>query len=95
MTEEDQLAEVKRLNKGTKKGLKGAIKTKLLDVNFKIFVMEKMRSYLSSSRLPLPSMYHAAPTTINVVMSNPNFISVGEWVEVDVDRTPGRDSSDH
>ena len=65
---------------------------KLLDVNFKLLVMEKMRSYLSESRLPLPFMWHAAPSSINVVRSNPNFISVGEWVEVDADRTPGYNS---
>jgi hypothetical protein len=37
-------------------------------------------------------MYHAPPNSINVVLANPNFISVGECVEVDADRTPGFNS---
>jgi hypothetical protein len=78
MNIEDQLAEVKRLNLGTPKGLKGVIKKKLLDVNFKAVVTAKMQAYLGESRMPLTSMFHVAPTTLNAVMLNPSFVSV--WV---------------
>jgi hypothetical protein len=37
-------------------------------------------------------MFHATPKSINLVTSDVNFISVGEWVEVDADRTPGFNS---
>ncbi len=88
----EQISEVKRLNKGAEKGLKGVIKTKLIDSNYKVLVREKMRAYLNESRLPTASMFHAPPKSINVVLANPNFLSVGEWVEVDADRTPGYSS---
>ena len=60
MTLEDQLEEVKRLNAGTTKGLKGVIKIKLLDVNYKAEVTAKMQVYLGESRMPLAKMFHAA-----------------------------------
>jgi hypothetical protein len=63
MNIEDQSAEVKRLNVGSTKGLKGVIKKKLLDVNFKAVVTAKI---------------HVAPTTLNAVLLNPSFTSVGE-----------------
>ena len=37
-------------------------------------------------------MFHAAPKSMNFVTADPSFISVGEWVEVDADRTPGYNS---
>lgn len=92
MNFEDQLEEVKRLNAGTKKGLKGVTKKKLLDVNYKAEVTAKMKVYLGESRMPLAKMFHAAPSTLNTVMLNPSFVSVGEWVEVDGDRSPGYNS---
>ncbi len=51
-----------------------------------------MRSHLIESRLPLDSMFHAPEKSRNSVLGNPNFYSVGEWVEVDADRTPGYNS---
>ena len=89
---EDQEADVKRLNMGTTKGLKGVIKKKLLDVNYKAVVTAKMQAYLGQSRMPLTFMFHVPPSTLNAVLLNPSFISVGEWVEVDADRSPGYNS---
>ncbi len=40
----------------------------------------------------LMSMIHEQSTNTNVVLLNPSFISVGEWVEVDADRTPSYNS---
>ena len=64
----------------------------MLDVNFKAVVAAKMQAYLGESRMRLTSMFHVASTNMNVVLLNPSFISVGEWVEVDADRTPGYNS---
>ncbi len=61
-------------------------------MNFKAVVTAKMQAYLGASRMPLTSMFHVAPTTLNAVLLNPSFISVGEWVEIDADRTPGYNS---
>ena len=64
----------------------------MLDENYKAEVTAKMQVYLGESRMPLAKMFHAAPSTLNTVMLNPSFVSVGEWVEVDADRTPGYNS---
>jgi hypothetical protein len=88
----EQASEVKRLNKGAEEGLKGVIKKKLIDSNYSVLVRDRMRSHLSESRLPLASMFHASAKATTSVQANPNFISVGEWVEVDADRTPGFNS---
>jgi hypothetical protein len=92
MSDIEQLSEVKRLNKGAEKGLKGVIKTKLINSNYKVIVSERMRIHLQDSRLPAASMLHAPPESNTSIIANPNFISVGEWVEVDADRTPGYNS---
>ena len=51
-----------------------------------------MREHIGQSRALPAEMFHCAPKTFNVVTSNVRFISVGEWVEVDADRTPGYNS---
>jgi hypothetical protein len=48
-----------------------------------------MRTHLRDSRSPLACTFHSAPKLSSAVFSNPNFISMGEWVEVNGDRTPG------
>ena len=92
MTSDEQSLEVVRMNKGAAKGLKTAIKSKLLDVSFKLLIASKMKDYLNDSRTPMAKIFHVTPTATNAVQLNPNFISVGEWVEVDADRTPGFNS---
>jgi hypothetical protein len=61
-------------------------------VKYKVLVADKMRAHLTESRLPLASIFHAHEKSKNLVVANPNFLSVGEWVEVDADRTPGCNS---
>jgi hypothetical protein len=58
---DEQEAEVQRLNTVTKKGHKDIVKQKIIDVNFKAMVAEKMRAHLMESRLPLHTVYHSAP----------------------------------
>ncbi len=92
MTPDEQKAEVVVLNKGAVKGMKGIIKSKLLGTQFKTLVADKLRSHISESRVHPAAMFHATPKSINLVMFDVNFISVGEWFEVDADRTPGFNS---
>ncbi len=92
MTEEEQHAEVLRLNKGAQKQMKGIIKNKLIAVNYTTLVANKLREHLSAGRVTQASMFHASPKTLSISLANPSFISVGEWVEVDADRTPGYNS---
>jgi hypothetical protein len=92
MTDLAQQAEVQRLNKGVVKGMKSMMKTKVLDTNYKKQVAEKLQAHLNASRVAQVAMFHCPPAQQNVVLHDINFISVGEWVEVDADRTPGYNS---
>ncbi len=92
MNEEEKEAEVKRLNIVALKGQKDTVKSKLLSVKYKALIAERMRAHLTDSRLPLTSIYHVVIKSKSAVFNNPNFLSVGEWVEVDADRTPGFNS---
>jgi hypothetical protein len=92
LTHEEQQAEVKRLNTMALKGQKDIVKHKLLQVKYKSMIEEKMRVYLSESRSPLNAVYHCAPVLQASHVMSPSFLSVGEWVEVDGDITPGWNS---
>ena len=92
LTDDEQQAKVRRSNKGAEKQMKGIIKNKLIAVNYTTVVAEKLREHLSAGRVQQASMFHASPKTLSMSISNPNFISVGEWVEVDADRSPGFNS---
>ncbi len=92
LNSDEQDNEVKRMNKVTLKGQKDVIKRKILEVNYTVIVAEKMRAFLAESRSPLVAMFHSAPKLNSVRLTNPNFLSVGEWVEVDGDITPGFNS---
>jgi hypothetical protein len=92
LSSDEQDNEVKRLNKVTLKGHKDVMKQKILDVNYKTILTEKMRAHLAGSRSSLVAMFHTAPKRHSVQLTDPNFLSVGEWVEVDGDITPGFNS---
>ena len=89
MNEEGQRTEVANLNKGAAKDMKGIIKNKILIVHYKPLVADKLRQYLTDSRVSQLSMFHATPKPGSMSIANLKFLSVGEWVEVDADRTPG------
>ena len=92
MTEVEQQAEVERLNKGVEKGMKSVIKTKVLEDNYTKIVHAELRAHLMDSRSSQLNMFHTALATQQCIINDLNFISVGEWVEVDADRTPGFNS---
>jgi hypothetical protein len=92
LTTSEQLLEVDVLNKGAAKGLKGIVKNTLLAKQYTKVIHEKMRLYFTENRDPLASMIHAAPKLKIGAIANIKLLSVGEWVEVDADRTPGFNS---
>ncbi len=94
LTSEEQQAEVKVLNKGAAKGLKGLVKNTLLDTQYKKLIEDEMRQHLIDSRTPQASMVHFVPKFATAITSNLKFLSVGEWVEVDSDRTSGYNSEE-
>ena len=88
----EQKKEVERLNKGAVKGTKEVIKSKLITQKYKQIVADKMRDFLIKQRQPVSTMFRATPPSRPMALMSPTFISVGEWVEVDADRTPGWNS---
>ncbi len=92
MNAEQQKSEVDTLNKGAATGLKGAIKKNRIQVQFKTLVSEKMRDYLVANRTDGCNMFRAITHTRVTQKLQLKFLSIGEWVEVDADRTPGWDS---
>ncbi len=87
-----QATEVALLNKGSAKSMKNIIKTKLLNIHYRKVVDEKLRQHLTEQRVSQESMFHSAPKLLQLTLANVKFLSVGEWVEVDGDRTPGFNS---
>jgi hypothetical protein len=92
MSMEEQKNEVAVLNKGATKGMKGIIKSKLLVTHYNTLVAAKLQLHISESRVTPAAMFHCSPKNIQLVSFNLKFLSVGEWVEVDADRTPGYNS---
>ncbi len=72
--------------------MKHIIKTKLLSLHYQKLVEEKLRQHLSNGRESQESMFRCAPKLTDCVFANLKFLSVGEWVEVDGDRSPGFNS---
>jgi hypothetical protein len=88
----EQKKEVERLNKGAVKGTQEVIKSKMITQKYKQLVADKMRDFLIEQRQSVSSMFRATPPSRPLALMSPTFISVGEWVEVDADRTPGWNS---
>ncbi len=72
--------------------MKDIMKKKVLGKNYTDMVAQQMKEHIKNSRALQSDMFHTTPKTISVVSSNVRFLSVGEWVEVDADRTPGFNS---
>jgi len=92
MPPSEQRAEVQRLNRGANKGTTIAIKSKVLVEKYKHVCADKMREHLSTTRTQPALVFRAAPPSRASLLLSPTFLSVGEWVEVDADRTPGWNS---
>jgi hypothetical protein len=92
MNATEQDAEMKRLNKVAMKAQKDIVKNKVLIDKYKSMVAERMRAYLTASRSSMTSIFHVVSKSKPGVLDKPSFLSVGEWVEVDADRTPGFNS---
>jgi hypothetical protein len=92
MTPETQAMEVVRLNKGAATGMKGAIRKQRIDVQFKTIVSDRMKEYLIENRTEPQKMFRAVTQPRILQKLQLRFLSIGEWVEVDADRTPGWNS---
>jgi hypothetical protein len=72
--------------------MKDIIRKKVRGNNYKVMVAQKLREHIIQTRAVPAEMFHCAPKSLKSVTANIKFLSVGEWVEVDADRTPGYNS---
>jgi hypothetical protein len=92
MSDPDQLSEVERLNKGAVIGMKGAIRKQRIHSEYKDVVAERMQEYVKENRTPDTKMFRTVQPSAVTQRLQVGRLSVGEWVEVDADRTPGWNS---
>ena len=92
MSNPDQVTEVERLNKGAVTGMKGAIRKQRIHSEYKDVVAERMQEYLKANRTPDTKMFRTVQTSALTQRLQVGRLLVGEWVEVDADRTPGWNS---
>jgi hypothetical protein len=92
MNSEEQTLEVLRLNQGAASGMKGAIKKQLIQSQFQGLVTDKMKEYVIQQRTNQTDMFRAITASRDQQHMKLNHISVGEWVEVVGDITPGWNS---
>ncbi len=92
MTSEQQTTEVVRLNKGAAIGMKAAIKNQRITSQFKDVVTDKMKEYVIHNRTQPTEMFRAFTASRVLHHMKLSHISVGEWVDVAADITPGWNS---
>ncbi len=69
--------------------MKGAIRKQRINVQFKALVNEKMKAFIIANRTEQASMFRNVVQPRILHKLQLKFLSVGEWVEVDADRTLG------
>ncbi len=87
-----RLVAVKKLNKGANNGIKVAVKAKVMENKYSKLCREKIVDHLRSMRVDVDSMFRAAPSVSSSRQVAASSVNVGNFVEVDADRTPGWNS---
>ena len=83
---------VEKLNKSAAKGIKGTVKEKLLTSKYANTCVEKLKAHLVAQRVAQNDMFRKAAPAKKIPLGNAAAVSVGDWVEVDGDRSPGWNS---
>ncbi len=92
MPDEERIIAVAKLNKGANDGVKGAVKSKLLASKFSTLCIEKLKATLIAGRVPVEDMFRKPEPVNRARTMHAAGVSVGDWVEVDSDRSPGWNS---
>ena len=92
MSPADLKLAVEKLNKSAAKGIKGTVKEKLLTSKYANTCVEKLKSHLVAQRVAQNDMFRKAAPAKFVHLGNAAAVSVGYWVEVNGDRSPGWNS---
>ncbi len=92
MNEAARLAAVDKLNKGATCGIKAAVKAKVLDTKYSTRCRDKLVEHVQSLRVDVSTMFRVAPPSFTLRNVAAASVSVGDFVEVDAERTPGWNS---
>jgi hypothetical protein len=78
MSNNEQLSEVERLNKGVVIGMKGAIRKQRIHSEYKDVVAEKMKDYVIANRTPDSKMFRTVQSSALIQRLQVTRLSVGE-----------------
>ena len=92
MTDVELKAAVDKLNKSATNGIKGAVKAKVIASKYANICVEKLKEHLVSQRVAANDMFRKAAPVNSSRHVGASAVSVGDWVEVDGDRSPGWNS---
>ncbi len=92
MNEAARIQAVDKLNKGATNGIKVAVKAKVLDTKYSTLCREKLVEHLTSLRVDVTAMFHVAPPTSASRHVSAACVCIGDFVQVDADRSPGWNS---
>ncbi len=92
MPDDERIIAVAKLNKGANDGVKVAVKSKLLASKFSTLYIEKLKATLIAARVPVDDMFRKPEPVNRARTMHAAGVSVGDWVEVDADRSPGWNS---
>jgi hypothetical protein len=92
MPEGEMQVAVAKLNKGATDGIKGAVKAKVISSKYSTICKIKLKEHLMSMRVDENEMFRKAAPMNSATMVGASAVSVGDWVQVDADRSPGWNS---
>jgi hypothetical protein len=83
---------VEKLNLGATKGIKNVAKEKVLTTKYSSLCRDKLKDHLISTRVEVQNMFRLAPSPSTSRTIAAAAVSVGDWVQVDADRSIGWNS---
>ena len=83
---------VEKLNAGATKGIKSVVKTNVLTTKYSSLCSEKLMEHLLATRVDVVDMFRLAPPRPTTRTIAAAAVSVGDWVQVDADRSTGWNS---
>ena len=92
LDEEAKKKAVEKLNLGATKGIKSVVKEKVLATKYSSLCLDKLKEHLIATRVAAENMFREAPlrpTSRTIAAAS---VFVGDWVQVDADRSTGWNS---
>ena len=80
------------LNRGATKGIKSVVKEKILTTKYATLCSDKLQAHLVADRVPVEDMFRKTETLTAVRSVAAALVHVGDWVQVDADRSVGFNS---